>query len=264
MATANQASANPVLNDRTFERAAQESADKAKMSAGGTYLRTAFLLVLLAIAGVFGWGQVEMVTVTAPGGGAGPRVVPVAPDWVGLVALLAFIVALVAAFTPRAAMITGPLYALGQGAVVGVASRYYDAAFDGIVLQAVLATLGVFLFMLVLYATRIVKVTPRFAMGVVAAMGGLMLLYATLWLFALFGVNFAFLHGPTPIGIALSLVIVVLGALNLPLNFDFIERAAAGGAPRYLEWYGAFGLMLALIWLYVSILRLLALTRARR
>ena len=99
---------------------------------------------------------------------------------------------------------------------------------------------------------------------VISAMGGLMVLYATLWLFALFGVNFAFLHGPTPIGIALSVGIVILGALNLPLNFDFIERAAAAGAPRYLQWYGAYGLMLALIWLYVSILRLLALSRARR
>jgi uncharacterized YccA/Bax inhibitor family protein len=148
--------------------------------------------------------------------------------------------------------------------VVGVASRYYDAAYDGIVLQAVLATLSVFLVMLVLYTTRIVKVTPRFAMGVIAGMGGLLVLYATLWLLSLFGANVAFLYQPTPVGIVVSVGIVVLAALNLPLNFDFIERAAAVGAPRYMQWYGAFGLMLALIWLYLSILRFLALTRARR
>jgi uncharacterized YccA/Bax inhibitor family protein len=254
---------NPVLNDQAFAHAAQESADRARMTVEGTYLITGSLLVLLAVAAAFGWGQVDLVPIAASGRSAGQRVVPVAPDWVGLLTLLTFVVAMITAFTPRAASITGPLYAIGQGVVLGVASRYYDATYDGIVLQAVLATLGVFLVMLLLYATRIVKVTPRFAMMVTAAMGGLAVMYATMWLLSLFGVNLTFLNSPTPVGIAVSVGIVVLGALNLPLSFDFIERTAAVGAPQYLQWYSAYGLMLSLIWLYVSILRLLALLRGR-
>jgi uncharacterized YccA/Bax inhibitor family protein len=255
--------ANPVLSNEAFERAAREGADRAAMTVGGTYLITGFLLALLAVAAVFGWGQVDLVAVPSSGRVGGQRVVPVAPDWVGLLTLLTFVVAMVTAFNPRAAIITGPLYAIGQGVVLGVASRYYDATYDGIVLQAVLATLSVFLVMLMLYAMRIVKVTPRFAMVVIAATGGLAVLYAVLWLLSLFGVNVAFLNSPTPVGIALSVGIVILGALNLPLNFDFIERTAAAGAPQYLQWYGAYGLMLSLIWLYVSILRVLALLRGR-
>ena len=98
-------------------------------------------------------------------------------------------------------------------------------------------------------------------MGVMVAMGGLALLYAVAWLMSLFGVYMTFLYAPTPLGIIFSLGVVVLGALNLPLDFAFIERAAKSGAPKFMEWYAAYGLMISLVWMYVSILRLLALTR---
>jgi uncharacterized YccA/Bax inhibitor family protein len=101
-------------------------------------------------------------------------------------------------------------------------------------------------------------------MGVVIAMGGLMLLYLTAWMLSLFGVNFTFLNSPTPLGITFALAIVILAALNLPLDFEFIKRASAAGAPKFMEWYGAYGLMLSIIWMYISILRLLALLRSRR
>jgi uncharacterized YccA/Bax inhibitor family protein len=115
-----------------------------------------------------------------------------------------------------------------------------------------------------LYSLRIVKVTSRFATGVIAATGGFVLLYMVVWLLSLLGVNFSFLYAPTPLGIGISVLIVILGALNLTLDFGFIEHAAAAGAPRFMQWYGAFGLMLSLIWIYVSVLRLLALLRARQ
>jgi uncharacterized YccA/Bax inhibitor family protein len=111
------------------------------------------------------------------------------------------------------------------------------------------------------YSTGVVRVTSRLLLGVIASMGALALLYATAWLFSLGGVTVQFLDAPTPLGIALSLAVVGLGALNLPLDFAFIRRAAAAGAPKYMAWYGAFGLMLSLIWIYVSVLRLLALVR---
>ena len=178
--------------------------------------------------------------------------------------MVTFVVAIVGAFAYRAAPITSVLYALGEGSLLGVASRYYDLRFDGIVSQALLATLCVFLAVYLLYSLRIVKVTSRFATGVIAATGGLVLLYLVVWLLSLFGVDFRFLYAPTPLGIGISVLIVILGALNLTLDFAFIERAAAEGAPRFMQWYGAFGLMVSLIWIYVSVLRLIALLRARQ
>ena len=118
--------------------------------------------------------------------------------------------------------------------------------------------------MYLLYSLRIVKVTSRFATGVVAATGGFLLLYMVVWLLSLLGVSFSFLYAPTPVGIGISVLIVILGALNLTLDFGFVERAAAEGAPRFMQWYAAFGLMLSLIWIYVSVLRLLVLLRARQ
>jgi uncharacterized YccA/Bax inhibitor family protein len=205
----------------------------------------------------FGWSQVEIVTV-------GGREEALTPAWTWLAFLITFVVAIVGAFAYRAAPVTSVLYALGEGSLLGVASRYYDLRFDGIVSQALLATLCVFLTVYLLYTLRIVKVTSRLATGVIAATGGLLMLYAVVWLLSLFGVDFRFLYAPTPLGIGISVLIVILGALNLTLDFAFIENAAAEGAPRFMQWYGAFGLMVSLIWIYVSVLRLLALLRARQ
>jgi uncharacterized YccA/Bax inhibitor family protein len=136
--------------------------------------------------------------------------------------------------------------------------------FDGIVSQALVATLCIFLAVFLLYSLRVVKVTSRFATAVIAATGGFLLLYTVVWLLSLLGVNFSFLYAPTTLGIGISIFIVILGALNLTLDFGFIEKAASAGAPRYMQWYGAFGLMLSLVWIYVSVLRLLILLRARQ
>ena len=247
---------NPALNPQAFERGIAQAgaAERAGMSTAGTYVKTGLLLVILIAAAAFGWSQVELVTVNG-------REVALQPSWTWLAFLLTFILGITAAFAFRAAPILGPLYALSEGALLGVASHYFDLAYDGIVLQAVLATFAIFIVMLLLYSTGIVKVTSRLALGVIAGMGAVALLYTTAWLFSLFGVNFQFFYAPTPFGIALSLIVVLLGALNLPLDFEFIRRASAAGAPKYMEWYAAFGLMLSLIWIYVSVLRLLALLR---
>jgi uncharacterized YccA/Bax inhibitor family protein len=248
---------NPALNERSFRRGIEESgAESGGMTASGTYAIAGLLLVLLVAAAAFGWSQVEIVTVSG-------RQEALTPAWTWLVFLLTFVVALVGAFAYRAAPVTSVLYALGEGSLLGIASRYYDLRFDGIVSQALVATLCIFVAVYLLYSLRIVKVTSRFSTGVIAATGGLLLLYLVVWLLSLLGVNFSFLYAPTPVGIGISIMIVILGALNLTLDFGFIEKAAAGGAPRFMQWYGAFGLMLSLIWIYVSVLRLLALLRSR-
>ena len=227
------------------------------MTASGTYAIAGLLFVIVVAAAAFGWSQVEIVSV-------GGRKEALTPAWTWLAFLVTFVVAIVGAFAYRAAPITSVLYALGEGSLLGIASRYYELRFDGIVSQALLTTLCVFLAVYLLYTLRIVKVTSRFATGVIAATGGFVLLYAVVWLLSLLGANFRFLYAPTPLGIGISVVIVILGALNLTLDFDFIERSAAAGAPRFMRWYGAFGLMLSLIWIYVSVLRLIALLRARQ
>jgi uncharacterized YccA/Bax inhibitor family protein len=227
------------------------------MSASGTYAIAGLLLAIVVAAAAFGWSQVEIVTV-------GGRKEALTPAWTWLAFLLTFIVAIVGAFAYRAAPITSVLYALGEGSLLGIASRYYDLRFDGIVAQALLAPLCIFVAVYLLYSLRVVKVTSRFATGVMAATGGFVLLYVVVWLLSLLGVDFRFLYTPTPLGIGISVLIVILGALNLTLDFAFIERSAEAGAPRFMRWYGAFGLMLSLIWVYVSVLRLLVLLRSRQ
>ena len=248
---------NPALNHDAFSRgiALASETETAGMTVARTYTITAGLLILLALAGAFGWSQVQIEVIRGED-------VALTPRWIWLAFVLTFVLAMVGAFAFRAAPIIAPLYALGEGAILGVVSRYFELDYAGVVAQAVLATLGIFLAMLALYATRIVKVTSKMVLGVAAAMGGLAIMWMTAWILSLFGVNFAFLYTPTPLGIALSIGIVILGALNLIIDFDFIERAAASGAPGYMAWYAGFGLMLAIIWIYLSVLRVLALLRA--
>jgi uncharacterized YccA/Bax inhibitor family protein len=219
---------NPALNERSFQRGIDEAdAEPRGMTAIGTYAITGLLLVIVVAAAAFGWSQVEIVTV-------GGREEALTPAWTWLAFLITFFVAIVGAFAYRAAPITSILYALGEGSLLGIASRYYDLRFDGIVSQALVATLCVFVAVYLLYSLRIIRVTSRFAVGIIAATGGFVLLYLVVWLLSLLGVDFRFLYAPTPLGIGISVLIVILGALNLTLDFAFIERSAAAGAPRYM------------------------------
>jgi uncharacterized YccA/Bax inhibitor family protein len=247
---------NPALNPQAFERGMADvsAAERQGMTVAGTYVKTGLLLVILIAAAAFGWSQVEIVTLNG-------SEIALQPSWTWLAFLLTFILGIAGAFAVRASPIIGPLYALSEGALLGVAAHYFDLAYDGIVLQAVVATLAIFIAMLLLDSTGLVRATSRLVVGVAAAMGALAILYTTAWMLSLFGVTFQFWTEPTPLGIGLSLAVVVLGALSLPLNFAFIRSAAAAGAPKFMEWYGAYGLMLSIIWIYVSILRLLALLR---
>ena len=166
---------------------------------------------------------------------------------------------LATSFKPNWAPVTAPLYALTEGLLLGAISGSYERAYHGIVPQAALATLGTMGAMLFAYKSGLIRPTNRFYMGLSAATGGIALVYMIAFICSFFGVRLPFLFQPTLIGIGFTLVVTIVAALNLILDFASIERAASNGAPKYFEWYSAFSLMVTLVWLYVEILRLLSL-----
>jgi uncharacterized YccA/Bax inhibitor family protein len=271
MATAFKSS-NPALNDKAFDRALESQAGWAAgtdqmggarppttrtdaadaMTVNGTVWATAALLVLVVGAGVFGWNAVDVTAETVS-----------YPGWIFPVALVAFGVAMVTCFKPNLARLTAPVYSLLQGACLGAISGIYNEAYDGIVVQAVSLTIGVFVVMLFLFATRIIKVTDKLRMGIVAATGAVLLVYVVNLVLSLFGSSVGFLHDSSLLGIGISLLIVGVAAFNLLLDFDFVERGVAAGAPRKMEWYAAFGLVVTIIWLYLELLRLLGKLQGR-
>jgi uncharacterized YccA/Bax inhibitor family protein len=173
------------------------------------------------------------------------------------------IMALVTIFRPKSAGFTAPVYAIFEGLFLGAISALLHARYPGIAMQAVLLTIGTLFTMLFLYRSGRIRATPKFRRGVLMATGAIFFAYMINLLMGFFGMSLGFLHSSGPIGIAISLVIVVVAALNLIMDFDFIEKGSQMAAPKYMEWYGAFGLMVTLIWLYIEILRLLALLAGR-
>jgi uncharacterized YccA/Bax inhibitor family protein len=187
----------------------------------------------------------------------------VVTPWVLVGAIAGFVVAMITIFKQTWAPVTAPLYALLEGLVIGGASAIFEAQFPGIVIQAAALTLGTCLALLLAYKSRLIRATENFKLGVVAATGGIALFYLITLVLGFFGIQMPLMYGNSWASIGFSLVVVVIAALNLVLDFDFIEQGAAQGAPKYMEWYGAFGLMVTLIWLYLEMLRLLAKLRSR-
>jgi uncharacterized YccA/Bax inhibitor family protein len=214
----------------------------------GTVNKTALLLVLALATASAAW-------VLGTAGGPGVAGWAIGASLVGLGVAIATIV------RPRWSPITAPIYALVEGVVLGVVSMWFEASFEGIAIQAVALTFGVLGAMLVLYKTRVIKVTQRFRTGVLAATLAIAVVYLVSFLLGLLGVRVPFLYDASPLGILISLAIVAVAALNLVLDFDLIERGTRSGAPAYMEWYAAFGLLVTLIWLYLELLRLLGRLR---
>lgn len=217
------------------------------MTVAGTATATGVLLVLLLATASLGWIMAPADPSKALGLAIGGLVV-------------GFVCAIALRFRPNWARVLAPVYALAEGFFLGVISRAYDAQYNGIVLQAVGATLAVFAVMLVLYRTRILKVTDRFRRIVMTATMGLMLFYGVSFLIGLFTgfSSIRFLDSASPLGIGFSLLAAGLAAMMLAVDFDLIEKGAREGWPKGMEWYAAFGLLATLIWLYLEILRLLS------
>ena len=242
--------ANPALKERTFTGVSAAAGEPA-MTLEGTATKSLVLVLLTVFAASFTWNAVASGNV----GILGPATL------VG--GLGGFIVALVTIFKPRLSPYTGPIYAVLEGLLLGGVSAIYNSRFQGLPLQAVLLTFGVFMALLIVYRLGIIRATENFRLGVVAATGGIMIMYLLSFILSFFGVRMAFLHDSSPLSIGISLVIVVVAALNLVLDFDFIERGVESRAPKFMEWYAAFGLLVTLVWLYLEMLRLLSKLQGR-
>lgn len=240
-----------VLNAETFAAPAIASSDARAMSYGGTIVKSLFLLVLTVGCAIGGWNAAE---------GAEPQ----SGLWFFLGYILLLALTFAAAGNPRIAAPAGVLYALLMGTWMGSISRLYEEYYDGIVGAAIGVTLTVFLATLLLYSLRVIRVTGRFVAVMSIAIFGILLLYLAGWIFSIFGVELNFLYSPTPVGIGLQIVIAVVAALSLTLDFAVIETGVKQQAPKEYEWYGAFGLQTTLVWLYLEILRLLALLSGNR
>jgi uncharacterized YccA/Bax inhibitor family protein len=230
------------------------------MTVNGVISATATLFVLLLASATYGWiqtGAPEEVVFTDGSVGYDNAIPALA--WAGLIVGVGLTFLLM--FKPHLAKFIAPIYAIAEGFFVGAISRAYENLFDGIVVQAVGMTLVVFAVMLVLYRTRIIKVTERFRRIVIMATIGIMVFYGISFLISMFGGSVSFLSSPSLLGIGFSVLVAGLAAFNLALDFDFIERGAKQGIDKHFEWYAAFGLLVTIIWLYLEMLRLLSKLR---
>lgn len=249
-------SGNPALNKNTFLDAASGAVftrDDAAMTINGTVNKTGLLLILVLVGAMVSWSRF-----------AGPQSLPAMMPLVLGGAVGGLVLALLTVFRKTWAPITAPLYAVAEGLFIGALSAIFEMRYPGIVMQAVGLTFGTMAAMLLAYRSGLIRATEKFKLGIVAATGGIFLLYLANFAMGFFGHSIGFINAGSGVGIAFSAVVVVIAALNLILDFDLIETGAQSGAPKYMEWYGAFGLMVTLIWLYLEILRLLAKLSDRR
>jgi uncharacterized YccA/Bax inhibitor family protein len=270
---------NPVFNEATMKQASQTWAPpvagthsapqpvtdgpvstwKRAMTVEGTITAAAVLLVIFMVAAAFGWSAADGPTVTNEAGQAVDtyQFPPIA--MVGII--IGFVAVIASYFKPTLAKWLGPVYSIGYGFAVGAISKGYETFQDGIVLQAAGATVAVFAVMLVMYRTRIIKVTENYRRIVIGATLGIMLLYLVSFVMSLFGAEIAFINSPSLLGIGFSVLVCALAAANLALDFDLIERGTKMGMPKDYEWVAALGLVVTLVWLYLELLRLLSKLR---
>jgi len=248
-------SGNPALNKNTFLDAASGAVftrDDAAMTINGTVNKTGLLLILVLVGAMVSWSRF-----------AGPQSLPAMMPLVLGGAVGGLVLALLTVFRKTWAPITAPLYAVAEGLFIGALSAIFEMRYPGIVMQAVGLTFGTMAAMLLAYRSGLIRATEKFKLGIVAATGGIFLLYLANFAMGFFGHSIGFINAGSGVGIAFSAVVVVIAALNLILDFDLIETGAQSGAPKYMEWYGAFALVVTLVWLYLELLRLLSKLQSR-
>ncbi|HEV7999742.1 MAG TPA: Bax inhibitor-1/YccA family protein [Planctomycetaceae bacterium] len=239
------ATANPAMNEAVYRRAGQAYAGSSVMTLEGTVVKTAGLLIVLVATAGYTWYQ---ATIGSPLTGA----------LMAVGAIGGFITAMATIFFPKASPISAPIYAALEGLVLGAISASFNAKYHGIVFQAVGVSIGVLAMMLFVYGTGLIRVTDKFRIGLVSATGAVCLVYVADMLLAFFGIRIPYIHESGLVGIGFSVVVVIIAALNLVLDFDFISRGVQLQAPKYMEWYGGFSLLVTLVWMYLEILRLLS------
>ena len=238
-------SGNPALSAKTFKNAVGTGTEK--MTIGGTVNKTAMSLLLLMATASYTW--------TNP-----------SPALMMFGLFGGLIMAIITIFKKTWAPYTVSGYALLKGLALGGISRFFEMQYPGIVSQAVFLTFGILAALLLAYKSGLIKPTENFKLGIVAATGGIFFLYLISWIMSMFGSGLSIMNpsNSSMFSIGFSIFVVIIASLNLVLDFDFIEEGAEMGAPKYMEWYGAFGLLVTLIWLYLEILRLLAKLQSRR
>lgn len=243
-------SGNPALNEKSFQGFAVYE-PSAAMTIQGTVTKTALLLAVVVAAASVTWNlflqQNPIVSALMFGG-----------------LIVGLITGLITCFKPTWAPITTTIYATAEGLFLGGISAFFETRYPGIAFQAVCLTFGTLFGLLLAYRSGLIRATENFKLGIFAATSGICLLYFVGFVMSFFGAGIPYIHESGTIGIGFSLFVVVIAALNLVLDFDFIEQGAKHGAPKYMEWYGAFGLLVTLVWLYLEILRLLAKLNSRR
>ncbi len=253
-------SSNPALNAKSFGgfvgmggSAAAAQSRGGVMTVRGTIDKTAILLAVATVAALWPW---RLLFRTGDAGLLLP--------WMALGTLGGFVTALATIFKKNWAPTTAPIYAACEGLALGSLSALLELRYPGIVLRAMALTFATLAVMLVAFRTKAIRATDGFKLGVVAATGAIALVYVASAVLGMFGVHVGLWASTSAVGIGISLVVIVVAALNLVLDFDLIQQGAAQGAPKYMEWYGAFGLLVTLVWLYLEILRLLAKLNLRR
>lgn len=241
---------NPTLSEKVFA-GTRAAAGEEPMTLQGTVNKTALMLFLLVAASCWTWSQVR----------TNPTYVM---QWLMIWAIAGLVVALITVFKKSWSPITAPIYAVVEGLLLGTISSLFELRYPGIVIQAVALTFGTLGGLLLAYKSGMIKVTQNFRLGIIAATGGIFLVYLVGFVMSFFGQQIPMIHESGWIGIGFSLFVVVIAALNLVLDFDFIEQAADSGQAKYMEWYAAFGLVVTLVWLYLEILRLLSKLNSRR
>jgi uncharacterized YccA/Bax inhibitor family protein len=242
---------NPALNVNSFR--VDQAVSGEAMTLTGTVNKTGILLICVVATAAWTWNRF----LHAP---ASDTVLPL----VAIGGIGGFIFALVTIFKKEWSPITAPIYSLLEGFALGGISAMFELRYPGIAMQAVGLTFGTLFVLLLAYHSGLIRVTEKFKLGVVAATGGIAVFYLAEFVLGFFGVHFAAINGSGALGIGFSVVVVIVASLNLILDFDFIESGVQAGAPKYMEWYGAFGLMVTLIWLYLEILNLLSKLNNRK
>ena len=240
-------SSNPVMKEEMYQRTAQGTIDGTmiqrageKMTVQGAVNKTFILATIMLATAVFGYTMASPIL------------------WIGG-AIGGLIVVIIASMKPHLSPTLAPLYAALEGFFIGAISAYYATAFSGIIIHAATLTMAILFIMLFVYKAGIIKVTDKFRSGVIMATGAVFVVYLMSWILSMFGINIPYLHEGGLMGIGISLVIIGIASLNLLLDFDNFEKGEKFGAPAYMEWFSAMGLLITLVWLYIEILRLLAI-----
>jgi len=249
---------NPALNDNTFKQTSHLRVDDQRMTIEGTVNKTGILLTILSISAYYSWNQSLQLSSTN-----GLETVFQPSPYLWIAGIGGFITAIITVFKKTWSPITAPIYALFEGFFLGAISAGFEYRYPGIAFQSIALTFGTLFALLIAYRSGVIKATENFKLGIVAATGGIFLIYLVGFIMSFFGAGIPYIHESGLIGIGFSLVVVVIAALNLVLDFDFIENGERSSAPKYMEWYASFGLLVTLVWLYMEILRLLAKLRSR-